>query len=136
MLDRGRLAVHGGVQLHASPEGLSESLMAEADAERGNARFGHAPDELERDPGLIGGARSGRDHAALVAGGEQLGDGGAIVAHRLDLGAQLPQVLHEVVGERVVVVEDQYLHDHSGCSQASAIARSAACALAADSRYS
>ena len=52
------------------------------------------------------------------------------------LRAQLAEVLDEVVGERVVVVEDEDPHAHSGCSQASAIARIAACALATDSSYS
>src|SRR5436305_34248 len=47
------------------------------------------------------------------------------------LGCQLAQVLDEVVGERVVVVDDEYSHHgHSGCSAASSSARRTARALA------
>src|SRR5438105_5644809 len=67
VLDRRRLAVYGRVQLDATAEGLRERLVAEADAERGDARLGHLPRELERDSGVVGCARPGRDDAALVA---------------------------------------------------------------------
>ena len=67
VLDGGGLAVDGRVQHDAPAEGLGERLVAEAHAERGDARLGQAPHHLERDPGLIGSARPGRDNAALVA---------------------------------------------------------------------
>src|SRR4029077_8004720 len=91
--------------------------------------------ELERDPGVVGRARPRRDDAAFEPHLEPLRHGRAGVAHGLDLGLQLAEVLHEVVGERVVVVEDEHPHDHSGCSQASAIALTAAFVFASDSSY-
>ena len=62
----------------------------------------------------------GRDDDAVVAAREQLVDVGAVVAHDLDLGPELAQVLDEVVGERVVVVDDEDAlqrprHGQSGC---------------------
>ena len=115
VLDRGRFAVHGRVQHHAAPERLRERLVAEAHAERGDARLGQPAHRLQRDPRLVGGARPGRDHAALVPAGEQLIDGRAVVAHRVHVGAQLAEVLHEVVGERVVVVDDQVPSSEPPC---------------------
>ena len=47
--------------------------------------------------------RSGR-------GGEQLIDARAVVANYLDLGAELAEVLDEVVGEGVVVVDHERSH--------------------------
>ena len=47
-----------------------------------------------------------RSGAAL----EQLVDRRGVVAHDLGLRAQLTQVLDEVVGEAVVVVDHQHLH--------------------------
>ena len=60
-----------------------------------------------------------------------------VVAHDLELGAQLAQVLDEVVGERVVVVdhEDALTATSPGAS-ASSIARATARALLRDSSYS
>ena len=65
---------------------------------------------------------------------EQLVDRGAVVAHDLELAPQLAQVLDEVVGERVVVVDDEDLHGQSGCSIAISTARRTPRALASDSR--
>src|SRR5262249_41615923 len=124
------------MQAYAPAEGLREGLMAEAHAERRHPRLGHPPHELERDAGLVRGARPGRDDAALVVALQELPHGGAVVAHGVDLGAQLAQVLDEVVRERVVVVEDQAPHGQSAWSQASSMARIAAVDFATDSSYS
>ena len=68
---------------------------------------------------------------------EQVVDRGGVVAHGLDLRPQLPQVLHEVVGEGVVVVDhEDAAHGHSRCPAASSIARTTPRALARDSSYS
>src|SRR3712207_8547327 len=49
---------------------------------------------------------------------EQLVDRRGVVAHDVELRPQLAQVLDEVVGERVVVVDDEDLrHGHSGCER-------------------
>src|SRR5205085_8572893 len=101
-------------------------LVAETHAERRDPGLRHALDGLERDARNIRRAGAGRDDAPLKAAGEQLIDCRAIVAHRVHVGPQLSEVLHEVVGERVVVVDDEDRHVQSGCSQARAMARIAA----------
>ncbi len=71
---------------------------------------------------------------------EQLVDGGLVVAHDVELGAELAEVLHEVVRERVVVVDHQDAphgaHHQSACVAASSIARLTARALFTDSSNS
>ncbi len=113
----------GGFSRDAPSERLRKRLMTQTHPERGDAGLGHSPRHLQRDAGLLGRARTRREHAALVGAREQLLDGGPVVAHRVHLGPELAQVLNEVVGERVVVVEDEDPHGQSGCSQASSTAR-------------
>ena len=70
---------------------------------------------------------------------EQLVDGGDVVAHDVQLRAQLAEELDEVVGERVVVVDDEdggHGYGQSGCWEASSTARSTARAFASDSANS
>ena len=117
VLDRGGLAVDGLVDPDGAPEGLRESLVAETDPKRRDAPLGHPAGDLERDTGLVGGARSGRDHAPLEGVGEQFLDARTVVADRHDLRPELPQVLHEVVGEGVVVVDHEHAHGTSTCNQ-------------------
>src|SRR6185437_10978926 len=100
-------------------------------------------DGLQRDAGLVRRAGAGRDDHAVIAADEQLVDGGPIVAYHLDLTAELAHVLDEVVGEAVVVVDDEDPHSgqpylsggygHSGWATASAMASSTARDLASDS---
>src|SRR3954447_14764455 len=114
VLDLGRLAVHGDVAHDLAAERLGERLVAEADAERRHAGLGEAPHRLDRDAGLGGRARPGRDDHAVPPALEQLADLRRVVADDLDLRPQLAQVLDEVVGERVVVVDrEDARHGHS-----------------------
>src|ERR1700685_991150 len=146
MLDARGLAMHRLVELPAPAEGLRERLVAKAHPQRGHPRLRHPAHELQRDPGLLGRAWTGRDHAALIRALEQLVHAGPVVADDVDLGPQLAEVLHEVVSERVVVVEDQdpwtgpdaavWAHGQSGCLQGDSLARSAALVLATDSSNS
>ena len=116
--------------------------MPEAHAERRDSGLWKAPHDFERDAGFIGRARPGRHDHPVVAADEQLVDGRVVVAHHLDVGAELADVLHQVVGEAVVVVEDQQSHTapedygQSGWATASSIAWRTARALASDSRNS
>ena len=88
-------------------------------------------------PASFGRARAGRDDDAVRPPREQLVGGLGVVAHDLGLGAQLAQVLDEVVGERVVVVDHEDLHHgQAAWPRASSIARATARALLRDSSYS
>ena len=88
------------------------------------------------DARLVGRAGARRDQQVGGPGGLDRGHAGLVVARHRDLGAQRAQQLHEVVGERVVVVYDEHvghaLQPPGGAansSWASATARSRAAAL-------
>ena len=136
--DLGVLAVDRLALDDAPAERLDHRLVPEADPEHGRARIGEGADRLDRDPRLGGRAGTGRDDEAVRTTLQQLWHRRLVVAHDLDLRPQLAQVLDEVVGEGVVVVDDQDAHRYgqSGCWQASSTARKTAFALFTDSLYS
>lgn len=106
VLDRGGLPVEERLRgPDLAPEGLDDCLMAEADAERRHART-EPPDQLDRDARVRGPAGAGRDQE--VGGGERLDllDRDRVVPEDAYLRAQLLEEVDEVVGERVVVVDD------------------------------
>ena len=76
---------------------------------------GAGGDQIEADPRLVGRARAGRDEEASRAACQRLPGGQRIVARDLNLGAQLHQVMDQVEGEAVVIVDDQ---DHGLVSAA------------------
>src|SRR5215211_5915845 len=98
VLDRGVLAVHRLAADRAPAERLDQRLMAQADAQRGNARLGERP------------RHRGRDHEPLGRALQQLPDACPVVTDDLRLGAELTEVLDEVVGKRVVVVDYEDAH--------------------------
>ncbi len=130
----------GSWRMTRAAEGLRERLVPEADAERGDPRLGEAAHDLERDAGLVRRARAGRDDDAVGRAFEQLVDAGLVVAHDVELRPELAEVLDEVVGERVVVVDHQHAlhgaHHQSAWVAASSIARLTARALLTDSSNS
>ena len=56
-------------------------------------------------PGVVGGARPGRDEDRVGVERLDAGQVDLVVAAHDGIGAELAQVLDEVVGERVVVVD-------------------------------
>jgi len=87
-------------------ERRADSLMAEANAQDG--KFSSEPlDQFHRNASLLRRARPRRNDDSLrLALGDVL-DGDFVVAVHFHLAAQLTEVLGQVVGERVVVVEQQ-----------------------------
>ena len=93
-------------------EGLADRLVAEADADERRAGLGGGGDQREADAGVVGGAG---------AGGEQDGGGAhrhrrlhvdLVVAADLRVGPELAQVVEEVVGEAVVIVDQEQHSPH------------------------
>src|SRR3989442_33840 len=81
--------------------------MAEADAEQRQLPLGAGGHERHRLTRVLRGARARRDEHAVDRERVQLVRTHLVVAPHDDLGAQLAQVLDEVVDEAVVVVDDQ-----------------------------
>ena len=79
-------------------------LESEADTEdRDDAR--ELLDQLDADAGSLGGAGAWREQDAVVAA--CLVEIDHVVASHVHLGTELPEVLHQVVDERVDVVDDE-----------------------------
>jgi len=111
MRDRAGLAMHQPAAHHLPAEMLANRLMTEADAEQGLLQIGAGGDEIEADPGLVRRARAGGDQEGLGVARDRVACGERVVTDDLNLGAQLHEVVDEVPGEAVIIVEDE---DHAG----------------------
>src|SRR5947209_5011906 len=107
--------------------------MPEADTEdRQLAR--KMPDRFDRDARFVGRARPRRDDEQVGPALRNARDVYLVVAKNFDVGAELAEVLHQVVGEAVVVVDHEKFH--SNPSSTSSLARSNARAFASVSFHS
>src|SRR6266852_1000886 len=99
---RRSLAVHQARRAHdLSAERLSDTLMAEADAEnRHLAR--HLTQQLERDSRFGRRARSRRNYDCAGPQRAHAGYVDRVVALYYYVGAEFTEILHEVVGKRIV----------------------------------
>src|SRR5690606_13623269 len=108
VIHRTGLAVHGLAGTHhLAAEGLADALVAEADAQD-RQPAGKVLEYRHRYPSLVGRAGAGGDDYAFGLQRFDLGHAQLIVAHHLDLGTQLAEVLHQIPGEGIVVVDHQY----------------------------
>ena len=133
--DEARLPVQERSRLaDLAAERLHDRLMAEADAECPRRRP-EPPDELDRHARVAGAPGPGGDDEPVGSERDGLVGRDRVVPDGDDLGAELLEQVHEVVGERVVVVDHQDLHrlpsparDHraASCSARSIAASSAA----------
>ncbi len=88
---------------HLSAEHLADALMAQADAQQ-RAGWPQAADHLVRDARVRWIAGAGGDHDVAGTQGLQRVGRDGVIAIDLDFGPQLAEILHEVVGERIVVI--------------------------------
>src|SRR5687767_6635302 len=103
--DAGSLAVHHLARAHhPAAEGLADRLVAEAYAQQRHPA-GQPPDQLERDAGLVRRARPRRNDDVRRLQGLDCLDRDLVVPVDRHVRAELAEVLHQVVGERIVVVE-------------------------------
>ena len=138
------LTMHHGVgTLHRGAEGDSDALVAQAHAQHRHAALGEEADRLNRHPRLGRCTGAGRDQQVGRPCSLDLRDADLVVARDCNLGAQCPQQLHQVVGKRIVVVDDEHVSHGSqppdgpaNSSWASSTARSRAAALLWVSAYS
>ena len=108
MPDGARLAMHDIAGLnHLAAEGLADGLVAQAYAKQRYARLCRRPGQAKADAGLIRIARAGREEDARRAHRHRLVDRDRIVADHAGLGAQFTQVVHQVVGEGIIVIDQQ-----------------------------
>src|SRR5690348_3507966 len=112
MLDFRQFAMNRDRGAHDfAAERLADRLMPEADTEDRDARRGRS-NQVETDAGLVRRARAGREHNGVGLGGDDGFRRHFVVAMHLDLGPELTEIVHEVEGETVVIV-DQNDHDRT-----------------------
>ncbi len=100
-------AVHQSRSAHdLSAKGGTYGLMSEADAENRNLAR-EVPNEIDADSGLLRRTWTGRNDDAVRLHCLNVGDCNPIVPANLNLGAEFPEILNEVVGKRIVVVENE-----------------------------
>lgn len=117
VMHRAQLAMHDVICPHdLAAKGLSDCLMSEADPHQGRACFGRCHCEGQTDPGLIGIAGTGREQDAAWSQAHRLLDIDGIVAVYHHLRPEASQIVNEVVGETVVVI-DQQQHGRILCSK-------------------
>ena len=94
-------------------EELADALVAEAHAEHRDAALAEVADRVVREAGVLGPARA-RARSSTASGVERddLVERDRVVAVHDRLRAELTEVLHEVVDERVVVVDDEDASSH------------------------
>src|SRR5256885_909041 len=106
MLDLAGLAMHQVTSAnHVAAECSPDRLMSQADAE--NWRLScHMTNQLHADAGVVRRARPRGDDDPLWPHALDLRGRDLIVAAHLNLLPQFAQILHQVVGEGIVVIED------------------------------
>ena len=105
VVDRRELAVHHVRRAHhRAAIGRADRLVAQADAQDRH-RAAQLADQRDADAGLVRRTRPRRDHDLLRRQRRHIADAQLVVALHQHIGAQLAQILVQVVGERVVVVE-------------------------------
>jgi hypothetical protein len=107
VLDRAGLAVEKfGSADHFATESGADRLVTEADSEDWEFA-GESADQVDADAGILRGAGAGRDYDALGFAASDFVYGNFVVAVDFYIAAEFAQVLGQVVGEGVVVVEEQ-----------------------------
>ena len=86
---------------------LADALVAEADSENGNfpSEF---PDRVATDAGFGRGAGTGGDDDFFWCEFCNVGQGDLVVALHEQVGAEFAEILDEVVGKGIVVIDDEY----------------------------
>ena len=88
-------------------EHLADRLVAEADAEQRHLFLGGGADQVHADAGLVRRAGAGREHDAGGLQRQRLVDRDLVVAMHDAARAEIAQEVDEVVGEAVVVIDQE-----------------------------
>ena len=108
VVHRAHLAVNDLMAAHhIAPEGLTNRLMPQTHAKQRNARLGSSKRQGQANSRRRWVARAGGQHNCLWSQGHGRLHIHRIVAHHADIRPQLAQIMHEVVGKAVVVVDQK-----------------------------
>ena len=105
VVDLGSLAMHDFLGMHDAPaEGLAYTLMAQADAQQGQFSL-KMIDDIDGYPRLVGGARPGRNHDPRRVQILDFLQANLVVAENAHVFTQFAEILHQVVGEGIVIID-------------------------------
>ncbi len=93
--------------LDGAAEMLADRLMPKTYAEQRATRFGTCGNEVEADSGFVRRTGTGGDQDRVGAGGERVSCGQRVVALDAHVDPQLDQIMNEVEGEAVIIVDDE-----------------------------
>lgn len=91
-------------------ESRADGLMSQANPENRNFA-GKMPDQFDADACILRRTRPGRNYDALGPEIFKFADRDLVVAANLNLGAEFSEILDQVVGKGIVIVENE---DHNG----------------------
>jgi len=91
---------------------LADALQTETHTEDRRPLLAELADGVVGQARVLGATRPGRDQNEVGCERPHLGKRDLVVAVDTRLGPQLPEVLHEVVDERVVIVDDEHARRH------------------------
>jgi len=111
MADRTELAMHASIGIdHLATEDLSDRLVAETDPEQRQAGFRSRCDHIETNTGLVRIAGTGGENDSIGLVFQNFVDRNPVIAKNRTLFPQFPQIMDEIVGEAVVII-DQNQHN-------------------------
>src|SRR6266404_2019612 len=113
MLHGRSLAVHQSRRLNnLAAEHRADALMAETNAKDRRSRTESA-NHFVADPGILGPAGTGRDADAFRTKRLDFSDRDLVIPLHYDVAIQHAEMLDEIVGKRIVIIDDQDLIHHS-----------------------
>ena len=119
-LKNGSVVVHNGAGLamhdvrcpnDVSPKGLADCLMPQTHTQNRRGS-GEVADQFDADAGFVGSTRTGRNDDLLGMHVVNLLDRDLVVAAYFDVRTQLSDVLDQVIGKRIVIVENENQKPH------------------------
>src|SRR5262249_22531286 len=123
MLNLAGLAVHQMAGTHnLAAERGADGLMSQADAKQRDFS-GEVTNQSDADPGLVWSARTRGDYDSFRGEFCNLAYSCLVIAGDDYLRTQLSQILHQVVGKRIVVIQDK---NHGLAPQLTAVKRARA----------
>src|SRR6516225_7134645 len=105
MLDLRQFAMNWNRRAHDfATEGLGDRLVTQADAKDRDPRRSGS-NQIKTDAGLVRRARAGREHDGVGLGSDNGVRGYLVVAIHLDLRPELTEIMNEVEGETIIIVD-------------------------------
>lgn len=102
------LAVHDfGMTHHRAAKCLPQCLMSQTDPHERGFCLGGGEGQRKANPGLIGIAGSGGQQDASRVHAHGLLNGDRIIAHHVHVDVKFAQIMNEIVGKAVVVIDEQ-----------------------------